>query len=258
MIVRGYCDWSLWLAVWCLCSTLGGTVSAGEVERLLEGYEKIKRVSCSVRRVVDGEAGEVRFLSRVYYCSDDRLHVQNFSPVPRRIVCDGKTFFSYAEGDPKGFSAPVSELSEKMLVSLRKVPGTAMEHLLRLRGVEATTLEPTDGVSKRLGYNVDGLYVVLGLDALGRPAALDMYQTAKMENLRASYRYRQFSEVAEGVHVPFEHEATLYMDGKAYARETVKLDAYKANRPLAVSLFKPASFFAKDVAFVNSFELIHQ
>jgi outer membrane lipoprotein-sorting protein len=103
-------------------------------ERLLAQYDAVRSLSCEIRKDVSGAAGTVRTLSRVYYERPDRLNVENFTPVKRRIVCDGTNFFSYVEGDSKGFTRPVAELDEIMLLQLRKIPGTAADHLFRLRG----------------------------------------------------------------------------------------------------------------------------
>ena len=115
-------------AVWMAMAMLAAGAARGETvrERLLRSYDAIQSLSCEIRRdmpLPDGQT--VRMLSRVYYQRPDRLHVENFSPVKRRIVSDGAVFRSYAEGAPQGFSRPVSELNEEMLRNLRSVPGSA-------------------------------------------------------------------------------------------------------------------------------------
>jgi hypothetical protein len=242
----------------CFAALFAVSASGNEIDRLLEEYGKIERVSCRVRRIVEGKAGTYRFLSRVYYSHDDRLNVENLSPVKRRIVCNGTIFFSYAEGDPKGFSTPVVDLSEEMLVSLRKVPGSAMDHFLRLKGVKQKALPGDEEFPRRFGYQAKSMYVVLGLDADGRPAGVDMYVTSEMKQKHATYRYSKFTEVVDGVFIPFEHAGTLFLHGEEQTHETTRLDAYEANGSIAEALFKPGNFFDKKVEFVDSFKKIYQ
>ena len=83
-----------------------------EVDRLLKEYSKIETVSCRIRRTVDGEVAKIKFLSRIYYTNKDQLHVENLTPVKRRTIADGERLYQYGEGDPKGFSRPINELSE--------------------------------------------------------------------------------------------------------------------------------------------------
>ena len=82
---------------WMAGAALGGPV----LDRVLKSYDSIQTFSCEIRRdtpLPDGQT--LRMLSRVYYQRPDRLHVENFSPVKRRIISDGTVFRSYAEGAP--------------------------------------------------------------------------------------------------------------------------------------------------------------
>lgn len=233
------------------------SASASEVDRLLNEYKQIKTVSCKIRRTVNGGAGTVRFISRVYWANDDRLHVDNLTPVPRRIISDGKTFFSFAKGDPKGFSRPVAQLSEKMLLSLRKIPGTAMDHLLRLKGAEEISLDGQDGIRK-VAYHAANQYVVMEIDSQGRLVRINFYETEKRDVLTAGYEYSDFAEIAPNIWVPMQHHAQWNSpDGSSYS-ETVHLDEFFANQPVAVSLFDSSMFFDKDIDFVDSFSEIYQ
>ena len=127
--------WMMGLAVMGLaaCAAQGETV----LERVLKSYDSIQSLSCEIRRdtpLADGQT--LRMLSRVYYQRPDKLHVENFSPVKRRIVSDGSVFRSYTEGAPKGFSRPVAELNDEMLRNLRMVPGSAANLLEVLKGAK--------------------------------------------------------------------------------------------------------------------------
>ncbi|MBM4153286.1 MAG: hypothetical protein FJ220_07180, partial [Kiritimatiellaceae bacterium] len=138
---------------------LAGSVSATEVERLLNEYRQIKTLTCQIRRTVSGQQGDIQFMSRVYWQNDDRFHAENLTPISRRIISDGTRFYSYAEGDSKGFSRPVNDLSERMLLSLRQIPGTPMDNLLRLVKYEEQILEPIDGL-RRTAYRTEKQYVI--------------------------------------------------------------------------------------------------
>ena len=141
-------------------------------ERILAGYDSIRSVSCEIRKDSEAGARKMRMLSRVYYEKPDRLHVDQPAPIPRRIVADGKTFYSYIDGDPKGFSRAIEKLNEEMLINLRKVPGTAMEHLMKLKGIVETNLEATAEFPERNGYDV-GETVRGSLDGRDRPVGPD-------------------------------------------------------------------------------------
>jgi len=227
-----------------------------EVDRLLAGYSKIETVSCRIRRTVDGEAAKIKFLSRVYYTNKDQLHVENLTPVKRRTIADGKRLYQYGEGDPKGFSRPVSELSEAMSFSLRKVPGTAMDHLLRLKGMKETSLPKKDSPTKRIGIDTGTQYVLLLLDEQDQLAGVEFYQTAEMQKKTANYEYTNFQEVLPNVWVPFLHSASLTVNGKSFT-ETVRIDRFVANHPVAESLFIASSFFDKNIDFVDDFEKMY-
>lgn len=235
---------------------LASTLPASEVDRLLNEYQQIKTVTCQIRRTVSGDAGNVQFISRVYWQNGNRLHVENLTPLPRRIISDGTNFFSYAQGDPKGFSRPVGELSEEMLMSLHKIPGTAMDHLLRLKGTSEQVLEPAEGM-RQTAYDTGNSYVVLRFDKMNRLVAIDFYKPSDRQVKTASYRYSDFLEAAAGTWIPLLHEATLTLgNGKTFS-ETIQIDRFIANKPVAVSLFSPSAFFDKEIDFVDSFAKIY-
>lgn len=227
--------------------------AGNEVDRLLKEYGKIETVSCMVRRTKVGAIGKLKFLSRVYWTNKDQLHAEGITPVKRRTIADGKRLYQYVEGDPKGFSRPIDELSEPMTISLRLVPGTAMEHLLRLKEKEEVVLPRGETAAKRVGIQTKKNYVLLLIDPKSRLVGIEFYKTAELKNQEARYAYRDFKEVLPGVWVPLTHEATIN-NSKTTFKETVKIDRFIANGPIAASLFVPANFFDKKIAFVDDFE----
>ena len=231
-------------------------VCAGnEVDRLLAEYAKIETVSCQIRRTKEGPAGTKRFLSRVYYTNKNQLHAEGITPVKRRTIADGQRLWQYAEGDPKGFSRPIGELSEQMKISLRMVPGTAMDHLLRLQELEETNLPASDDGTRQIGIQTDTQYVVLQFDAADRLSHIAFFKTEEMKEKNASYAYSDFNEAVPDVWIPMTHEATIHNEQLDF-KETVKIDRFVANQPVAESLFIAPSFFDKDIDFVDDFAKI--
>ncbi len=234
---------------------LATTLSATEVDRLLNEYQQIETVSCQIRRIKEGAAGKIRFLSRVYYTNKDQLHAEGITPIKRHTIADGTSLYQYFEGSPKGFCRPVTALSEQMKISLRMVPCTAMDHLLRLKGLEEKMLPANDTAVKRIGIQTENYYVVLAFDTMDRLTGIIFYKTSDMQKQTAKYTYGNFHEAIPGVWIPFLHEAMLTMaDGKF--KETVRVDRFVENQPIARSLFIPSNFFNKDIDFVDEFSKI--
>jgi len=233
------------------------SVHAGkEIDRLLSEYGKIETATCKIRRTKEGAAGKIKFLSRVYFTNQNKIHAEKLTPVKQRTIADGTTLYQYTDGsNNKGFSRPISELSEQMQISLHLVPGTAMDHLLRLKGLEETVLEPTEGAAKRVGIQAESKYVVLRFDQMDRLVGIDFFETKAMAAKLATYEYSDFSEVIPGTWIPFTHRATVYGDGREFS-EVMKVDSFVANKPIAESLFIPASFFDKNIDFVDDFAKI--
>jgi len=226
------------------------------VERLLAQYEPIKTVSCEVRKVTKGPGGKIRTLSRVYYRRPDQIHVETVSPLKRRIISDGSRLYSYIEGDPRGFSRPVGKLDKDMAISLRKIPGTAMDHLLRLKGVPEQNLEATPGFPVRKGYKTDKLFAVLSLDPVGRLARIAFYDSPGMRSKTAQCEYSRFREVATGIWIPRLHRTVALIEG-VETRETVRISNLAVNEPIANGLFVAHSFF-EGIEFAENFEDIYE
>lgn len=235
----------------------GSASAQSTVSNLLAAFDVIERVQCDVRRDTEAGAQRGRMLSRVSFARPDRLHVDNISPLPRRIVCDGTNFFSYVEGDPMGFSRPVSELIEGMLHGLRALPGTPMEHLLRLQGRPETNLPPSPGFSRCVRILGPAPQATLAFDAAGRLARLELFDSANASQPMAVWDYAAFIEAAPGVWIPTVHKAVMQMGAGGGARETSRFENYRVGATLDPALFDPARHF-RSVVFTNSFEAIYK
>jgi len=235
---------------------LSATAYAGEaVDRLLDEYAKIETVSCQIRRTKEGPAGKIKFLSRVYWTYQNQLHAEGITPVKRRTIIDGKQLWQYADGDPKGFSRPINDLSEQMVISMKMVPGTAMDHLLQLKGLEEAELPPNEAAARRIGLQAEQQYAVLLFDDMNRLIGIRFYQTPEEKELVAQYIYRDFTEAVPGVWIPLTHEAGIHNE-KLDFKETVKIDRFIANKPVAESLFIASNFFDMNIDFVDDFTKI--
>lgn len=226
------------------------------VDRLLAGYERIQSVSCVVRRDTISDESKLKVLSRVYFRRLDQLHVDNVTPFPRRIICDGTTFFSYVEGDAKGYSQSVGKLDRDMLISLRKVPATAMDHLLRLRGVAETNLPATAVFPVRKGYDTGRMFAVVSLDASNRLARIEWFSDPGLRWKTTEANYSNFQEALPGIWLSALHQTTNWKGGVP-THETSRFDHLQVNQPIAKDLFNPSLFFRK-IDFVSSFDQINR
>ena len=225
------------------------------VDRLLASYDGVQSMQGEIRKETKSGSMEIRRLSRVYFARPDRLHVETFSPIKRRIVADGQTLFSFMEGDPKGFSRPVSELDEDWLISLRQVPGTPMDQLLRLKGLPEEELPGTGAAPLRRGYATPKVYVVLEVGAEGRLQAIDFFTAPDRTNRTARFEYSAYTELAPGLWFPLLHKAFM-QQGEKTSEETTRISQPAVNQPIAESLFQPAPFF-KDVKFTGDLDEIY-
>lgn len=245
-----------WL-VWMAAAGLAAGAARGEtvLERVRKPYESIQSLSCEIRRDTPLPDGQVlRMLSRVYYQRPDRLHVENFSPVKRRIVSDGTVFRSFTEGAPKGFSRPVAELNDEMLRNLRMVPGSAANMLDLLAETAEVPLEPTADYPVRAGYDNGKSFAVLNLDEKGRLARFEIYGSAAMTDLQTRTDFSAFQEVVPGVWIACLQQSKIMVQGMERT-ETTRVDNLAANGEIPASLFEAGAFFP-GVEFVDSFEKI--
>lgn len=224
-------------------------------DRLVAGYDAVQSVQCEVRRDTSSDGRMGRRLSRVYFRRPDHLHVQVVSPLPRRIVADGTNLYSYIDGDARGFAAPIANLDENWLISLRQVPGTPLDHLLRLRGVAEEELPSSPEFPVRRGYQKESVYVVLSLDASNRLARVEFFKGGLLGAPAARYDYSGFQEPLPGVWFPCLQKGTLNQ-GDAEAVETTRIQQLVVNGPIPENLFSPAPFFP-GVAFTADLDALY-
>ncbi|MCF7837137.1 MAG: hypothetical protein K9N49_00745 [Candidatus Marinimicrobia bacterium] len=225
-----------------------------EAGRLLAAYDDIQTVQCDIRRGWDGPEGRVRMNSRVAWERPRRLHVENFSPLRRRYVCDGTNFFYYIAGDPKGFSRPVPELDAEWRARLEAVPGAPGEYLARLAGHAEEALPGDAEFPHRWRYTLPDGEGLLLLDEQRRLAGIDLFQGPDRQPL-LRLRFSAHREVQPGLWLPLRHEATTWLDGQERA-ESTRIENLVVNEPVPPALFRPADYF-KDIQFVPTFEQIY-
>ena len=247
------------MAVWMAAGVLAAGAARGETvrEHWLKSFDAVQSLSCEIRRDTPLPDGQVlRMLSRVHYQRPDRLHVENFSPLKRRIVSDGTVFRSHAEGAPQGFSRPVSELSEEMLRNLRMVPGSAANMVEVLEGTAEVAMEGTAEFPVRVGYDNGKSFAVLNLDEKGRLARFEIYSSPAMTDLSTSTDFSAFQEVVPGVWIAGLQQSKITLQGMERT-ETTRVDNLVANGEIPAALFESAAFFP-GVEFVDEFEKIGQ
>mgnify|MGYP003605467570 CR=1 FL=1 len=242
-----------WMVGMAMLVLAAGAARAETVlERVLKPYESVQSLSCDIRRdtpLPDGNT--LRMLSRVYYQRPDKLHVENASPVQRRIVSDGTVFRSYTQGAPKGFSRPVKDLSEEMLRNLRMVPGSAANMLEILKDAKEVPLEPTAEYPVRAGYDNGKSFAILNLDDKGRLARYEIYSSAALTDLLTRTDFSAFQEVSPGVWIASLQQSKVILQGLERT-ETTRVDNLVANGEIPASLFEADAFFA-GVEFVDDF-----
>ena len=157
---------------------------------------------------------------------------------------------------PKGFSCPLARLEGEWSIMQKSVPGSAMEHLLRLQGVPETPLDGVSGYPVRRGYARERVFVVLACDAEGRLARIEFYKTPDMKNLTALVEYSDFRKVTDTCWLAGLQQGTAYF-GANMVRETRRFDNLVINKPIAAGLFDAAAFFPK-VDFVDDFSKLSE
>lgn len=224
-------------------------------QRLLASYQPVESLQCEIRKDTTSPAGQMRRLSRVYWRRADQLHVDGVAPVRRRIVADGTTLHSYIDGDPKGFASPITKLDESWLISLRQVPGTPMEHLLRLRDLPEEELPASAEFPVRRGYAKERVYVVLSTDASNRLARVEFFSGRNQQEQTGQYDYSSYQEPVAGVWIPLVHKASFQHQGER-TEETTRVSNLAVNSALSDQLFSPATFFP-GVEFTDNLDDIY-
>ncbi|MGI6088074.1 MAG: LolA family protein [Kiritimatiellia bacterium] len=220
-------------------------------EQICRSYTNIHTVSCMVRKTTELQGHTAKMLSRVYYQRPDRLHVENIVPLRRRILSDGTRFYLTQDGWRKGYSVPLPELTGEWKIMQQAIPGTAMEHLLRLHGVPEEVLEGLPDLPIRRAYQKDDLCIVLSADAQHRLARIEFYTSSDFAERTALYLFDDFLHVTNDCWLAARQRAELCIRGENI-KETRRLDKLTANQPLAAGLFDPDAFF-KGMEFVADF-----
>lgn len=242
-------------AAW-LCVLSSPAEEVHLVRKHLERLDAIRTLQCDVRKDVQGPDGRLRMLSRVYFARPDMLHVENHAPVRRRIVSDGRVFRSRVEGQARGFSRAVDDLSREMQIELRKVPGTAADHLLRLRDLEETVLPPNAEFPVRRGYAEAQVFTVLSFDQQDRIARVDFFDPSDRTTMLGEVVYSAFDEALPGVWIARRHDIRTRA-GAVERTESTRFSNVVINESIADGLFDASAFF-DGVEFVNHFKLTHE
>lgn len=221
-------------------------------QKLCSEYEKINSVSCEVHKTVSTEGKSAKWLSRVFYRKDNRIHVENVTPDKRRIIADGKTLYYYANGAQRGYRESVTNLPPEMALSLHTVPGSPMDHLLKLKDLPETVLEGTADLPVRRAYQAPKVFVVLSCDKEGKLVSIEFYSAPDMKAKTGEYQYGFFHKVSETCWIPCLQKATLYLPDGNRVEETRQIKNLEIDKPIAESLFDPVPFF-KDIEFTDKF-----
>ncbi len=223
------------------------------VQQLLHQYAQVETVSCDVRREVTTPEGDIRWLSRVYFQQPDRLHAANAAPLPRLIIADGETMFQHTSGQPRGFRRPIADLDQNMLINLRRVPGTLMEYLTRLQDTPEEILEPTPDAPIRRAYEAEHVFAVLEADVHTRLRRILFYDAKNRERQTAEITCDGFEEVAPGIWIAMQHQATVHV-GENTIRERTRFSNYQANLPIPPEIFVANEHYADTIEWVDAFD----
>ena len=233
------------------------SVARGEeltlARRLCAEYEKLDSVSCEMQKTISSGRGSIKWLSRIFYQKGDRIHVENVAPEQRRIISDGKVLYYYASGDRRGYSKAVSDLPPEWMISLHAIPGTPMDHLLKLKDTPEIVLEATPVYPLRRAYQAPNVFVVLSCDATGRLSRVEFYSSAERKTLTAEYEYGLFHKVSDTCWIPCLHKATRYLPNGEKVDEIRRVTNLAVNEPIAPAMFEHLPFF-QNVEFTGEFE----
>jgi outer membrane lipoprotein-sorting protein len=234
-----------------------GAAPATLAARLCARYARVRTVTCRVEKLTSSGDATVRMLSRVVYVNPQRVNIEISSPSKRRIVCDGRQLYYYEEGAPRGFSQPVGELNDTWAAALHNIPGTPMEHLLRLQGIPESSLAPLPDFPLRRGYEAGKVFAVLSCDRGERLARIEFFSSSAMTNEVARYEYSEFVEAGEDCWFARLHKAVLRLPEGEQVTEVRRVSGLKLDEPADDSLFDPAPYFA-GVTFTNDFRMTYE
>lgn len=240
----------------CLLTTLPAAAEPAPstlADRLRRSYVEIKSLSCRIRKTTRGADQTVRMLSRIHYRAPNKVHVDNISPVRRRIIVDGERLYYHEDGAARGFSRAVAELDGRWVISAHNVPGTPLEHLLNLQGVSETPLAASAEYPVRVAYHLEKASVVLSCNSDERLELVEFFTGRELEKRTAEYRYDAFEAVGERSWIPRVHRVLFYMPNGKTITETRRIDSLVVNEPVADNLFDPDLFFP-EIEFVSDFK----
>ena len=224
---------------------------------LCAGYRSIESISCDVRKTTRMGKQTVRMLRRVFYRKPQRIHVENISPMKRRIIVDGARLYYHEQDAPRGFSRPLQDLSAQWRDSIDDVPATPIKHLLPLEDVPEQSLPSTPEAPVRAAYHTEKVTVVLACDATGRLARVQFFRSPAMTTMIARYEYSNFVRAGKDVWIPCLHKGCIRLPDSEEVTETRRIDNLHVNEPLADSLFDPGKFFG-NIEFSDDFGKTYQ
>jgi outer membrane lipoprotein-sorting protein len=222
-----------------------------QVEDLIKAYSSIKSVTCAVRKTSTAEKHTVRMLSRVHFMTGGFIHVENISPARRRIIADGKSLYYHDSQLTKGFSRPIKSLDDEWMSSLITVPGSPMEHLLKMRHLKE---EPSsqDGATTSTAYHGKKNHVLLRTDSKGRITSIEFFEDQAMKKPFGLYEYSDFIKAGK-TWLAAKHKASITLPNGTKAKETRQFDNLSVDTEIPAKLFDHR-LFMKDIEFVSDFE----
>ena len=220
-------------------------------QRVTASYRDVVTYSAEVRKTTEAGSRSVRLLSRFFARRPDCVHVDNVSPMQRRIVADGNRLYYYEKGAKRGFSRPIAELDADWLVQLRSLPGTPLEHVIRLQDTAETELPASVEHPIRRGYATPKVYVVLCANRDERIERIEFYRQADLKERTGQCEYRDFVREAGAWFARIE-KTSLDRKGDPVS-ETRIVESIVVNGPVADSLFRPDAFF-DNVEFVSEID----
>ncbi len=226
------------------------------IERLIAASAPIRTLRCEARRETEAHGNRAVLLSRVWYQRPDRLHVESAAPLPRRIVVDGVAIHKWVEGHPDGLRLPLSEAPEAELIQVRRVPGTAEEQLLRLRGLPEIELPPLEGFPVRRGYRPPPPrpYTIVSLDAEGRVARVEYFEAENAAQPKLTTDYSGWLKTPEGVWLAAVQRSLARSPDGTEVVETLRLSGFAVNIEIEPERFDPARW-AQGIRFQGLKEL---
>ncbi len=220
--------------------------------KLYAGYNNITSISCEIRKTSTAQDQTVRMLSRVYYQKPGKIHVDNVSPVRKRIISDGTNLYFYQNNALRGFSCPVAELKEPMLSAYKNIPSTPMEHLRKLTRHQESPLPPTQDFAVRKAYKTEKMFVVLSADNDYKLQRIEFFKTSNMKEKSGEYNYSEFQKAGEKCWIPTVHKAVISLSEGKKLTETRHIQNLQINKHITPKLFDHTTFFT-DVHFTDDF-----